>query len=428
MNPENAYNIAELRAAAKRFLPWGLYDFLARGTEDELAVRRNRARFEEVAMRTRVLVDVSKRTQETRFFGHTSTMPIAVAPTGLAGLLRFDGELAVARAAARAGIPFTLSTASIVSLERVAAEAGGRLWYQVYMMPDQQASLQMIARARAAGYEALLVTVDTPASPNREYLQHSGFVMPMRVTRSNAIDVALHPRWLLQVFVRQLLAHGIPRLVNYPGQEHVKITEQPSASTRKGRPRNDTMTWSDLRELRKHWDGPLLLKGVLHPDDAAKAADCGVDGVVVSNHGGRNFDSSMAPVEALVAIVDRVGHRIDVLVDGGIERGSDACKALAIGAKGVFVGRAPLWGLSAAGEAGVDRAFELLRQEIDRTLAFTGCNGVGDLCRSILQLPPGYGAAPPAEVVQEEPARPEAIPRTIRTVPAQPAATAAARY
>jgi isopentenyl diphosphate isomerase/L-lactate dehydrogenase-like FMN-dependent dehydrogenase len=421
---QNAYNIAELRAAAKRFLPWGLYDFLARGTEDELSVRRNRAKFEEVAMRTRVLVDVSRRSQATEFFGKPSTMPIAVAPTGLAGLLRFDGELAVAKAAAKAGIPFTLSTASIVALERVADEAKGRLWYQVYMMPDKQASMQMIGRARAAGYEALLVTVDTPASPNREYLQHSGFVMPMRVTPSNAFDVALHPRWFLQVFARQLFVHGIPKLVNYPGQEHVRITQQPSASSRKGRPRNDTMTWADLRELRRAWDGPLMLKGVLHPDDAARAADCGVDGVIVSNHGGRNFDSSMAPVEALVAIVDRVAHRIDVMVDGGVERGSDICKALAIGAKGVLVGRAPLWGVSAGGEAGASRALELLHQEIDRTLAFTGSNSVKDLTRSILHFPPGYGAGPAPEAEETSPGPPARPPWAIRTAAAQPAASA----
>jgi isopentenyl diphosphate isomerase/L-lactate dehydrogenase-like FMN-dependent dehydrogenase len=346
-------------------------------------------------------------------------MPIIVAPTGLAGLLHFDGELAVAKAAAKAGIPFTLSTASIVALERVAEEAGGRLWYQAYMMPDRQASAKMIARAKAAGYETLLVTVDTPASPNREYLQHSGFVMPMRVTRSNAFDVALHPRWFAQVFLRQLITHGVPRLVNYPGQEHVKITEQPSASKAKGRPRNDTMTWADLRELRKAWDGPLMLKGVLHPDDAARAADCGVDGVVVSNHGGRNFDSSMAPVEALVAIADRVAHRIDVMVDGGIERGSDVCKAYALGAKGVFVGRAPLWGVSAAGEAGASRAFELLRQEIDRTLAFTGCNSVKDLCRSILHLPPGYGAQPPADMAHPDAPQQQQIPSPVVNFPAR---------
>lgn len=413
---DNAYNIGELRAAAKRILPWGLYDFLARGTEDELSVRRNRAKFEEVAMRTRVLVDVSRRTQATEFFGQPSSMPVAIAPTGLAGLLSYDGEIAVARAAAKAGIPFTLSTASIIPLERVAEEAGGQLWYQVYMMPDKQASMKMIARAKAAGYQTLLVTVDTPASPNREYLQHSGFVMPMRVTRSNTIDVACHPRWFLQVFARQLLTHGIPRLVNYPGQEHVKITEQPDASKSKGRPRNDTMTWADLRELRKSWDGPLLLKGVLHPDDAARAADCGLDGIVVSNHGGRNFDSSMAPVEALVAIVDRVGHRMSVMVDGGVERGSDVCKALAIGAKGVFIGRAPLWGVSAAGERGASRALQLLQQEIDRTMAFTGCNSVRDLCRSILHFPPGYGTRPPLDAVAEEAEAPEDFPRPIRTI------------
>lgn len=405
MNPESAYNIADLRDAARRFLPKGLYEFLARGTEDDLAVRRNRSKFEDIAMRTRVLVDVSRRSQATTFFGKPSAMPIAIAPTGLAGLLRFNGEIAVARAAAKAGIPFTLSTASIVSMERVADEAGGRLWYQLYMMPDRQLSFQMVQRAKSAGYEALLVTMDTPAAPNREYLNRSGFVMPMRVTPTNALDVALHPRWFFKVFLPQLIKYGVPAMVNYPGSPSV-MAERGSAGKRAGRPRSDSNTWSDLRELRKMWDGPLLLKGILNPDDAAMAADCGADGVIVSNHGGRNFDSSIAPIEALVAIVDRVGHRIEVMVDGGVERGSDVGKALAIGAKGIFVGRAPLWGVTAAGEAGASRALELLKQEIDRILAFTGSVSVNALDRSLLHLPQGFGAMPCPAAVSGKPAAP----------------------
>lgn len=392
-DPDRAYNIHDLREAAKRVLPKGLFEFLARGSEDDLAVRRNHSKFEEITMRTRVLVDVSARTQATTFFGKSSAMPIAIAPTGLAGLLSFNGEIHLARAAAKAGIPFTLSTASIISMERVKAEAGGRLWYQLYMVPDRKLSFQMVERVKAAGYEALIFTLDTPAAPNREYLNRSGFMMPMTVTPTNTLDVALHPRWFFTVFLPQWIKHGIPAMVNYPGAPSI-MAERGAAGKRAGRPRSDSNTWADLRELRKMWDGPLMLKGILHPDDAAMAADCGVDGVIVSNHGGRNFDSSIAPIEALVAIVDTVGHRMDVMIDGGVERGSDVGKALALGAKGVFVGRAPLWGVTAAGEAGASRAIELLRQEIDRTLAFTGSTSVDDLDRSLLHLPQGFGAMP----------------------------------
>lgn len=392
-DPERAYNIHDLREAAQRVLPKGLFEFLARGSEDDLAVRRNHTKFADITMRTRVLVDVSQRSQATTFFGQRSEMPIAIAPTGLAGLLSFEGELHVARAAAQAGIPFTLSTASIVSMERVKAEAGGRLWYQLYMVPDRKLSFDMVERVKKAGYEALIFTLDTPTAPNREYLNRSGFVLPMRVTPGNALDVALHPRWLFGVLLPQYLRYGVPKMVNYPDAPSIMAPR--GKARREGRPRSDRNTWADLRELRRMWNGPLLLKGILHPEDAALAAECGVDGVIVSNHGGRNFDSSIAPVEALVAIADRVGHRMEVWVDGGVERGSDVAKALALGARGVFVGRAPLWGVTAAGQGGASRAIELLRQEIDRVLAFTGCVSVEDLDRSLLHLPQGFGDMPP---------------------------------
>jgi isopentenyl diphosphate isomerase/L-lactate dehydrogenase-like FMN-dependent dehydrogenase len=385
-----AFNISDLREAARRKLPRGLSEFVARGSEDEVAVRRNRERFDAIAMRPRVLVDVAKRSQETSFFGQKSAMPLAVAPTGAAGLLWFDGEIAVAKAAARAGIPFTLSTASIISMERVAAEAGGRLWFQLYMLPERRMSHQLVARAKAAGYEGLVVTVDTPTTPNREYNRRNGFVLPMRLTRRNMVDVALHPGWFLNVFARYMMRSGIPMLENYPEELRVKLTAKPGEQ--RGLPKNDSLNWADLRELRKLWDGPLMVKGVLHPDDAAMAADCGADAVIVSNHGGRNLDCSMATIEALPAVVDRVAHRMDVMVDSGFERGSDVVKALALGARGVFVGRAPLWGVSAFGEPGASRALAILREEIDRVMAFAGCPDIASLDRSILHLSPGFGA------------------------------------
>ncbi len=388
-----AFNIGDLREAARRRLPHGLFEFVARGTENEVALARNRAAFDAIAMRPRVLVDVSKRTTASSFFGQASTMPVAVAPTGAAGLLWFDGEIAVARAAAKAGIPFTLSTASIISMERVAEEAGGRLWFQLYMLPERRMSHQLVARAKAAGYEALVVTVDTAATPNREYNRRNGFVLPMRITSRNALDVALHPTWFFTVFLRYMMRSGIPMLENYPDELRVKLTSN-KPGQQPGLPKSDSLDWADLRELRRLWTGPLMVKGVLHPDDAAMAADCGADGVIVSNHGGRNLDCAMSTIEALPAVVDRVGHRCDVMVDSGFERGSDVAKAIALGAKGVFVGRAPLWGVSAAGQPGVERALAMLREELDRVLAFAGAADVSALNRSMLHVPPGFGQWP----------------------------------
>jgi isopentenyl diphosphate isomerase/L-lactate dehydrogenase-like FMN-dependent dehydrogenase len=382
--PVEAYNVADLREHARRVLPRGLFEFLDRGTEDECGLAANRAAFERVRFRPNVLVDVSKRSTATTLFGGPSSMPVVVAPTGAAGLLWLDGEIAVARAARQAGIPFTLSTASIVPMERVAAEAGGRLWFQLYMWPDREMSYRLVDRVRAAGYEALMVTVDTAVTPNREYNPRNGFSLPMRISRRNALDVALHPRWFLTVFARYLMRSGIPMLENYPEELRVKLTADPKRKG--GLPKNDALDWSDLRDLRRRWDGPLMIKGILHPDDAARAVECGVDGVIVSNHGGRNLDAAMPTLDALPAIVDRVGGRCDVLLDSGVRRGSDVAKAVALGAKAVMVGRAPLYGVAAAGETGARQALQFVREELERVMGFLGCNTIADLGSRILDV------------------------------------------
>jgi isopentenyl diphosphate isomerase/L-lactate dehydrogenase-like FMN-dependent dehydrogenase len=374
-----AYNLADLRELARRALPKGLFEFVDRGTENEYALRNMRAAIERVAFRPRVLVDVSARTQSTEFFGKPSAMPVAIAPTGAAGLLWFDGEIEVARAARRMGIPFTLSTASIVSMERVAAEAGGRLWFQLYMWPDRRMSYELVERVRNSGYEALIVTVDTPVTPNREYNKHNGFTLPMRIGRSNMLDVARHPRWFLNVFARYMLRSGIPTLENYPEALKKRMTEAPTPV------KCDSLSWDDLKELRKRWTGPLVIKGILRSDDALRAQQCGADAIVVSNHGGRNLDASIPPFTVLPEIVDCVGTRMEVFVDGGFTRGGDIVKAVAIGAKGVLVGRAPLWGVAVDGEPGARLALQILREEIDRVLAFTGTS-LQALDRSLLHF------------------------------------------
>ncbi len=382
--PVEAHNIADLREHAQRVLPRGLFEFVDRGTEDEAAMRANRDGFERIRFRPHVLNDVSARTLGTSLFGQPSAMPLVVAPTGAAGLLWFDGEISVAKAARQAGIPFTLSTASIVSMERVAEEAGGRLWFQLYMWPDRQMSYRLVDRVREAGYEALMVTVDTAVTPNREYNVRNGFSLPLRVTRRNAVDVMRHPRWFLCVFARYLLRSGIPMLENYPDELRTKLTSGPKRGI--SLPKNDSLSWEDLRDLRRRWQGPLMLKGILHPDDAARAVDCGIDAVIVSNHGGRNLDGSVAPIDALPEIVDRVGTRCDVMLDSGVRRGSDMIKAVALGAKAVMVGRAPLYGVAAAGETGAGQALQILYEEAMRVMGFLGCPTLDALGADVLRL------------------------------------------
>lgn len=378
----SVFNIGDLRDMARARLPRGLFEFVDRGTEDDLAVRNNRAAFERIALKPRVLVDVSQRSQSVDLFGRRSSLPLAVAPAGAAGLLCYEGEVAVARAAAKAGVPFTLSTYSINSLEQVADRAGGRLWFQLYMWPDRTLSHQMVQRAKAAGYEALIVTVDTAVGPNREYNQRNGFALPFHVNRRNIVDLATHPRWLVTVMLRYLLASGMPQFENLPDSLRQSLAGLPAG--RRALPKTDSLTWDDLRELRRIWQGPLMVKGILDPQDAVLALDCGADAVIVSNHGGRNLDSSIAPIRALAGIVERVNGRADVLLDSGIRRGSDIAKAIATGAKAVFVGRAPLWGVAVDGESGAALALSILGQELDRVMAFMGCATLGELDQSRL--------------------------------------------
>jgi len=376
-----AYNIEDLREIARRRVPKGMFEFVDRGAEDEVALRNNRTAFERIRLQPRALVDVSRRSQEITLFGKPQKMPIAIAPTGSAGLMWHDGEIALARAAAAAGIPFTLATGSMTAMEAIAAQAGGRLWFQLYMWPDRSLSHKLVERASTAGFEALVVTVDGAVPGNREYNLRNGFTVPFSFTRRNVSDVLMHPEWLLGVLARYVFTTGMPRYENYPGEFKHRITAQPMG---KGMLLNDSLNWDDLRVLRRMWPRTLIVKGILHPRDAGLAADCGADGIVVSNHGGRNLDSSMAPIEVLPEIVDAVGKRITVIVDSGFRRGSDVVKALALGARAVLIGRPTLYGTAAGGEAGAARAIAIFREEIDRVLALLGCPGIAALDREYL--------------------------------------------
>lgn len=365
-----ALNVHDFHALAKARLPKGLYEFVARGTEDEVALASNRAAYDRYRFVPRTLVDVSQRHAHTTLFGQELTAPLIIAPTGAAGLMWHEGEIALARAAAHFGIPFTIATGSLTSLERVAEQSGGRRWFQLYMWPQKELSLELIGRAQRAGYEALVVTVDTAAPSNREYNLRNGFSIPFRFSRTNILDVLGHPRWLFGVLAKYMLSTGMPKYENYPKSLQSSVVAQPLA---RAMPKSDSMNWDDLKAMRQLWQGPLLVKGVLHADDALRALQCGADGIIVSNHGGRMLDQSIPPLLALPRIVDAIAGRIPVLLDSGITRGSDVVKALALGASAVLVGRATLYGVAAAGEAGAARVLELLNQEIVRVLGLIGC-------------------------------------------------------
>ncbi len=376
---ERCQNITDLREAARRRLPRGVFEFFDRGSEDEASLRNNREAFARIKLRNKVLVDVSRRSMAMPLFGKPMSMPLAIAPTGVAGVCWYEGEAELARAAAKAGVPFTLATPSVTSIETIAAVEGGRKWFQLYMWRERELSYALVQRAFDAGFEALILTVDTPAPPIREYNRRNGFSMPFQPNARALIDMALHPRWLMTVMARYLAKEGMPKLVHYPTGAVSRMA--PGAAPKSAVPnlRGDNLTWDDLKRLRDIWRGPLMIKGVHLPEDAARAVEEGVDAVIVSNHGGRNLDSAVAPIEVLPEIAAEVGGRIPVLLDSGVRRGGDVVKALALGASAVLSGRPTLYGLSVAGEAGALHALSLLRREIDATMAFTGCASVSDI-------------------------------------------------
>jgi isopentenyl diphosphate isomerase/L-lactate dehydrogenase-like FMN-dependent dehydrogenase len=372
---ERCHNVKELRDEARRRLPKWVFEMIDRGSEDEIAPRHNRAALDRLKLRNKVLVDISGRDLGTTLFGRRLGLPVAVAPTGAVGLCWYEGEVALARAAAAAGVPYTLATNSLTPLEKVAGEAGGQLWFQLYLYEDRQISYDLVRRAAKAGFEALVVTVDFGLGANREYNRHNGFNSPYRPNLPTTRDILLRPRWMTQVLFRYLATTGMPRNANNPPQLRNSGTKALRA---------ETITWGDFARLRDVWAGTILIKGIMRPDDAERAVESGADGIVVSNHGGRNMDSAFATIDALPGIVDAVGDRTTVLMDSGIRRGSDIVKALALGARAVLVGRPSLWGAAAGGQAGAEHMFALLKREYELTLAYVGCRSAAELSEDVL--------------------------------------------
>ena len=373
-----AISIEDLRRMARQRLPRAVFDFFDGGAEDETSLRGNRAAFERVRLLPRVLVDVAKVDPASELLGGPSALPLAIAPTGGIGAGRAEAELMLARAARAAGVPFTLATPSGVALERIAAEAGGRLWFQLYVVRDRAFREKLVERAKRAGFEALLVTVDLPVSGKRERDPRNGFVTPFKPNWRNSRDVWRKPAWLLGV-----ARHGLPQMVHFEGYKFSDVTATDLA-TAVGREMDASFAWDDLKRLRELWPGKLLLKGVERPDDAERAAAMGCDGLVVSNHGGRQLDGAAATLDALPAVAAAVGTRMAVLLDGGVRRGVDLLKARALGAQGVLVGRATLFGVMAAGEAGARHALGILANEYERAMRLCGVRATREIGRDLV--------------------------------------------
>ncbi|WP_061936927.1 alpha-hydroxy acid oxidase [Aureimonas sp. AU22] len=367
----------EARTAARAFLPRALFDYIDRGTEGERALTALREGFDIRRVVPRVLQPVSDPDMTTLCFGMARRSPLVIAPTALAGLVRFDGEVLVARAAAAAGLPFTVSTQSSTAIEAIAERAPGvELWFQLYVWRDRAETWALLDRVARCGAGTLVLTVDTPASPKKIHNRRNGFGIPLKPSPALALDLALHPRWTAGVMGRYVRQGGLPSYAHYPTHAAQSVT----AAIADPRFALDTVLDEGfVRELRRRWQGRLLLKGVLSPADAKTALDAGCDGIVVSSHGGRNHDSAVRPLDVLSRIRDAVGPSATLLADSGVRRGSDAAKLLAAGADAVMLGRAPLYGLAAGGQAGVAEILNQLTDELRGFLAFSGAPNLAAL-------------------------------------------------
>jgi len=375
-----AFSIEELRKAAKRRLPRSVFDFIDGGAEDERTLRENRAAFARVRLTRRVLVGVADVEPETSILGKAAKLPIVIAPTGAVGFGWRGGDVAVAKAAAAHGIPFTLSTSATASIERIAEEAPGRHWFQAYFFKDREHSFGLIERARKAGYDTVMVTADLPVGGKRERDFRNDFGIPFRFTPRNVLDFATRPAWALDMLLR-----GAPQLENLAGMALSGTgTGTRNLVSSVGRDQDASLDWEVIKRVRDAWPGKLLIKGVVHPADAERAVALGCDGVIVSNHGGRQLDSEVASFDALPGVVRAIGGKASVLMDGGVRRGSDVFKALACGAEAVMVGRATFYGVCAAGEAGALRALDILREEFVRTLQLCGVRRIADIGPELL--------------------------------------------
>lgn len=389
LNSSQVVNIEDLRRAAKHRLPKSVFDYLDGGADAEITLAENCRVFRDVTFRPRSAVAISNCNLRTRVLGHDLSFPAMLAPVGYSRLMHPGGEVAAARAAGRAGTGYILSTISGHRMEDVRAASNGPVWYQLYLLGGRSAAEGALDRARQAGFSALVITVDTPVAGLRERDPRNGMKELLGTSLSAKIpylpNILAHPGWLAS-FLRD---GGVPRLENVvlPGKGPMELVDVASALAQA------VVTWADLKWIRELWSGPIIVKGLLTGDDARRAVDEGAAAVVVSNHGGRQLDSVSSTLRALPEVVAAVNGQIEVLMDGGVRRGSDIAKAIGLGARAVLIGRAYAYGLGAAGESGVARALDILRSDLERTLLLLGCPSVTALDRSYLDLPHSWTAS-----------------------------------
>jgi (S)-mandelate dehydrogenase len=384
-----AHSIEDLRLAAQRRLPRALYDFFDGGAEDEVTLRANRQAFQDLRFRPQVLRNVSVIDTQREVFGRSIAMPMATAPTGALGYGYPGADVAIAKAAVAAGIPYILSSTATASMERIAKAVQGRLWFQPYTLKDKDFFFGLIRRALAADYEALVITVDLPVGGNRERDRRNHFSVPFKFTGHNLWDFASKPAWWSRI-----ARHGMPVMENLLGLAAHQTSASALASS-VGRNHDTGFDWAALQQVRDLWPRPLVLKGILHPADAERACAMGCDALVVSNHGGRQLDGAVASLHALPDVLRAVRGRIPVWVDGGVRRGQDVVKALALGAHGVLIGRAMVYGATATGEAGAQRALAILKDELIRTMSLCGTSSLSDIRAELLMPLPEGGMTEP---------------------------------
>jgi (S)-mandelate dehydrogenase len=379
----HCYTIADLRQLAKSRLPRAVFDFIDGGAEDESTLKNNLNAFSHYRWLPHVLNDVSQVSTHTTLFDQSMALPFGIGPTGGAGFGHPKADLALAKAAAQFGIPYTLSSSATTTIEDIAKAAQGRLWFQAYVLRDKEFFWQMIERARACDFEGLMITVDLPVGGKRVRDFHNHFSLPFKLTPRNLLDFSRRPTWLMQ-----LLIHGVPTLANLKGLEKAATTKASSftklAST-VGKNYDPAFNFDSLAKVRDKWKGKLIVKGVSRPDDAKRIMALGCDAIVVSNHGGRQLDGAMATLDALPEVVKAVDHKIPVLMDSGIRHGGDIAKALALGASGVLVGRASLYGAVAQSDQGAQRAIEILSEELTRTMQLCGVTQLNEFNESFLK-------------------------------------------
>jgi L-lactate dehydrogenase (cytochrome) len=375
-----AASVADLREIARRRLPRGVFDYIDGGAEDERTMAANEAAFAAAKFRPRVLRDVGEVDPSTTLLGRPLPLPLVLAPTGFSRIADPDGELAVARAAARVGLPYTLSTLSTRSIEEVAAASAGPKWFQVYVWRDRGLVKEMIGRAATAGYEALVLTVDTAVLGRRERDVRRGFSLPPTIGLGTLLDGAMHPGWTWRFLRSDPIRFANVRESASVGDGSTAVTLSEYVNTQF----DPGLSWRDVEWMRSVWAGPLIIKGIQTVDDARLAADAGVEAIALSNHGGRQLDSAPATLDLVAPVVDAVGDLIEVICDGGVRRGSDIVKAVALGARACMAGRAYLYGLGAAGERGVDHVLGLLDADVRRTMALLGASSVAELGRELV--------------------------------------------